>query len=435
MNITWMNIDKTTKSSDVERGFLACCAKDSERLIHAISEGVSADWFAINLHSQIWESCVRNQTDDLIDVAVSTDKHIDAPYEKIISVFEAVDTSAGYLGYYKTLTENYRLRQIRTSLLSAIDKTTEAVFSDEILSDLDRDITRLQQQDLKTLRAGTEVLKSAQARILLRQHSDGKDFGIRTGLRALDMYTKGGWKPSQLICVAARTGLGKTAFAVQMAIAAMEEEKKVYFVNMEMEAEEVMHRMQSHKSDCAIFPIEDGTASASEKDRWNKADEWLNRTQRDEFLWLDDEAGLSVSHIRARARKLAKKGLDIIIIDYIQIISSEKGQERQSNYERVSYASRMFKILAKELKIPVVILAQLKRDADEIGREPKLSDLKESGAIEQDTDIVLFVWKNKKETDERKLKVAKQRNGKVGKNISLTFYGATSKFKPEATLH
>jgi replicative DNA helicase len=265
-----------------------------------------------------------------------------------------------------------------------------------------------------------------------RKKSGSSVVGISSGIQKLDLMTKG-WKKSQLIVVAARTSVGKTAFSVELSNAAIKDGKKTYFASLEMEGEEVMQRMQSNLAEVPVAPIEDNTASESEMEKWNNATKWLKKNEN-ETLWIDDESSLCFSQIRARARKIARKGLDFMVVDYVQIISSERGRESERDYNRVSYASRMMKVLARELGIPIILLAQLSRKADEREGAPKLSDLKESGSLEQDADIVLLLWKKETAPDERVLTIAKQRNGRVG-DIELSFDGATSKFKRKPVLN
>jgi replicative DNA helicase len=424
-----MSIDKTS-NIEAERGFLASVGVDNNKLVEAIANKVTEEWFSEPLHQMIWKSAVKNQDDECIDIAVMTD--LNDQWNEVQEVFASVDTSVGFRTFLRELKETYKKKQIRKMTLKTLDDLNDGVDSSVILSETDKELTKLAQEQMSSVRTGTEVLASAEKNLIERQNLGDGLQGIPSGIRKLDMYTKGFKKGNNV--VAARTGMGKTAFAVECAVSCLRENKKLYFVNLEMEAEDLITRMQCNIADVAVFPIEDNTASEGQKKRWQESINFLDKSKREETLWFDDEAGLTFSQIRARARKLARKGLDMMIVDYVQIINSEAGKEDETNYNRVSYASRQFKVLSKELGIPIILLGQLARRADEDGRRPKLSDLKESGGLEQDADLVLFIWKKETTSNNVILSIGKQRNGPTNKDIDLVFDGAKSSFRPPTTL-
>lgn len=434
MNITLMNTERTTTSrEDVEQGFLSCIGLSGERLIDAIAEGVNDDWFTREIHRKIWNLCKKFEGDDCIDVSVMTCQDLDEDERsEAMHIFGLCDTPTGFWIYFKELKDLTKKRNLQKFAYEILDQINHKHESESIVSYADRELTKMAQVEVKTLRSGTEVVLSAEKRLAERKESGSSIVGIRSGIQKLDMYTKG-FKKAQLVIVAARTSVGKTAFSVELANAALREGKRTYYVSLEMEAEEVMQRMQSNLSEIPIAPIEDCTASASQVAKWNDATAWLTKKDN-ETLWIDDEPSLTFGQIRARARKLARRGLDYMIVDYAQIISSEKGKESESSYNRVSYVSRMMKVLSRELGIPVILLAQLSRKADEREGKPRLSDLKESGSLEQDADIVLLLWKKDLDPEGRILTVAKQRNGKLG-DIELKFDGACSKFHRPTVLN
>lgn len=423
----------TTSREDIEQGFLSCIGLSGERLIDAIAEGVDEAWFTRASHQKLWKLCKSFEGDDMIDISVLTSKELDDE-ERVEAqhIFGVCETPTSFWIYFKELKELTKKRELQKFAYEILDSIGQKEESETIISFADRRLTKMAQVEVKTLRSGTEVVLSAEKRLAERQESGSSIVGVKSGIQKLDMYTKG-FKKSQLIIVAARTSVGKTAFSVELANAALREGKRTYYVSLEMEAEEVMQRMQSNLAEVPVAPIEDCTASATDVEKWKSATEWL--TKRDnETLWIDDEPSLTFGQIRARARKLARRGLDYMIVDYAQIISSEKGKESESSYNRVSYVSRMMKVLSRELGIPIILLAQLSRKADEREGKPRLSDLKESGSLEQDADIVLLLWKKDLDPEGRILTVAKQRNGKLG-DIDLLFDGATSKFKRKPVLN
>lgn len=435
MNTTLMNTEVITTSSreDIERGFLSCVSLSPEKLIDSIADRVTEDWFTRAFHKKVWRLAMKHQGDEMLDIAIRTDPELDDDErEEAAYIFESCDTPIAYNHYFTQLRESTRNRELQKYAYRILDMITEKQDADTILSQCDKELTKLQQVEIKTLRSGTEVVVSAEERLEERKKSGSSVVGISSGIQKLDLMTKG-WKKSQLIVVAARTSVGKTAFSVELSNAAIKDGKKTYFASLEMEGEEVMQRMQSNLAEVPVAPIEDNTASESDTEKWNNATKWLKKNEN-ETLWIDDESSLCFSQIRARARKLARKGLDFMVVDYVQIISSERGRESERDYNRVSYASRMMKVLARELGIPIILLAQLSRKADEREGAPKLSDLKESGSLEQDADIVLLLWKKETAPEERVLTIAKQRNGRVG-DIELSFDGATSKFKRKPVLN
>lgn len=434
MNTTLMSTEQTTTSrEDIEQGFLSCIGLSGERLIDAVAEGVDESWFTRASHQRLWNLCKSFEGDDMVDISVLTSSELDsAERDEAQLIFSRCDTPTGFWIYFKELKDLVKKRELQKYAYKILDSIEERQESDQIVAFCDGELTKMQQVEVKTLRSGTEVVIEAEKRLAERQESGTSIIGIKSGIQRLDLYTKG-FKKSQLVIVAARTSIGKTAFSVELAIAALNEGRKTYYVSLEMEAEEVMQRMQSNLSGVPVAPIEDCTAKATDVERWKNATEWLKKKDH-ETLWIDDEPSLCFSQIRARARKLSRKGLDYMIVDYAQIISSERGKESESAYNRVSYISRMFKVLARELGIPVILLAQLSRKADERDGKPRLSDLKESGSLEQDADIVIFLWKKDDSPEERQLNIAKLRNGKLG-DIELLFDGATSKFTRKPVLN
>lgn len=432
MVITFKNTDRTLENSDAERGLLACCGISTETL-HEAMDQVRSEWFTIPLHQQIWEKLVEvSDQGDCLDLIVQLEMPPEQQ-EEIRSVFEAVETVGHWKSYFGKVYDSFRYRKVKKFVFELTDMVNEGTRIDEILNHADRGATELLQSDSTKIRTGAEVVQSTIERIKERREN-GVVSGIKSGVSQLDFMTQG-FKAGQLIIVAARTSMGKTAYAVDVAVSALRQEKRLYFISLEMEAEEVMQRMQVNHSGVPIKPIEDDTATAEQKQKFSATCKFFNKEKAKETLWIDDDSCLSFMQIRSRGRKLARKGLDMIIVDYAQIVQSDPGRERESDYVRVSHVSRSMKILARELGIPVILLAQLSRKADEPGRAPRLSDLKESGGLEQDADIVLGLWRRDDEKiEERTLSVLKQRNGRVGE-IDLRFLAHLQKFTSQPRLN
>ena len=256
MNTTLMNLEQTTISrEDIERGFLACVGLSGDRLIDAVAEGVNEEWFTRGIHQKVWNLCKKYEGDDMIDVSVLCDKEIEKDERSDVElIFQSCDTPASFWIFYKELREATRKRELQKYAYQILDSINAREESEQIVSFCDRELTKMQQVEIKTLRSGTEVVMSAEKRLAERQESGSSIIGVKSGIQKLDMYTKG-FKKSQLIILAARTSVGKTAFSVELANAALREGKRTYYVSLEMEAEEVMQRMQSNLSEVPLSLI------------------------------------------------------------------------------------------------------------------------------------------------------------------------------------
>jgi len=262
----------------------------------------------------------------------------------------------------------------------------------------------------------------------IKNHAKGLT-GISTGLAKLDTMTSG-FQNSDLIVLAARPSMGKTALALSVAAHMVAQGHTVGFFSLEMSAEQLTLRLLSIESSIPHHSIRNAQISS---------DEWLTLTSvaghlAERKLFIDDTPLLTTMDLRAKARKLkADHNLSVIVIDYLQLISSSKKHENR--HQEVSEISRTLKALAKELNIPVIALSQLSRAVDSrMDKRPMLSDLRESGAIEQDADIIMFLYRDivyNPETENpnsAELIIGKQRNGPTG-TIFLNFIRELTKFE------
>ena len=262
----------------------------------------------------------------------------------------------------------------------------------------------------------------------------GEITGVPSGYYDIDRLTAG-FHENELIIIAARPAMGKTAFAVNLAVnMAMNAKKTVALFNMEMGAEQLISRMLSSVGQIEASKLRTGKL---EHQDWKRVNEAISRLA-DTKIFIDDTPGMTVSEIRAKCRRLANSedGLDIVIIDYLQLISGSARYAGQRQQE-VSEISRSLKTMAMELNIPVIALAQLSRSVE--GREdkrPLLSDLRESGSIEQDADIVAFLYRddyyNKESaidenTSKSEFIISKHRSGPTA-TVNLIFKRDTSSF-------
>jgi len=264
----------------------------------------------------------------------------------------------------------------------------------------------------------------------LHEHR-GQLLGIPTGLSQLDALL-GGLQPSDLIILAARPSVGKTSFQLNIAQhAAVHQGKKVAIFSLEMSQEQLAIRLLSSETGINPRPLQTGFVDETD---WSKIATVMN-SMATASMWIDDSPALSVMELRTKARRLESEqhGLDLIIVDYLQLMHSSTPNKDNNRVQEVSEISRGLKQLARELKVPVLALSQLSRSVEQRGSaEPRLSDLRESGSIEQDADVVIFLYRDSEQNPEAeveliKAKVAKHRNGPIGE-VPLQFRKANTRF-------
>ena len=356
--------------------------------------------------------------------------------EYLSEVLEAVPTAANAEYYIKLVEDAAMLRRL---IEVSTDITTNAYQSDgninETLDDAERKILGIVKNRRSTeFRTIKEVLDSTQANLEKLAATKGEVTGLPTGWYDIDNITTG-LQANQLIIIAARPAMGKTAFALNLATnVAINTNKTVALFNLEMGAEQLASRMLS-----SLGQIE-GKKLATGKllnDDWKRINEAVSQLS-DAKMYMDDTPGITIGEIRSKCRRLAssEEGLGLVIIDYLQLISSSTnyGANRQ---QEVSDISRSLKTMALELNIPVIALAQLSRAVDaRENKRPLMSDLRESGSIEQDADIVAFLYRddyyNKESaidanTSISEFIIAKHRNGPTA-TIELLFKRDTSTF-------
>ena len=255
--------------------------------------------------------------------------------------------------------------------------------------------------------------------------------GVPTGFTDLDKMT-GGLQPSDLLIIAGRPGGGKTAWMLTLANnAALQYKKRVAIFSLEMSNEQVVQRLISQQTGIDSQRLRTGKLTDEDWPLFTHAIEVLGDTR----IYLDDTPALSPLQLRTKCRRLEMEfGLDLVIVDYLQLMSSESRNENR--VQEVSYISRSLKQLARELKVPLIAAAQLSRAVEQrADKEPQLSDLRESGSLEQDSDIVMFIYRDEKDPATQNvthLKVAKHRNGPVG-TIDLIFRSNLTRFENAAT--
>jgi len=335
-------------------------------------------------------------------------------------------------------------KHLQRELIRISTETIRDSFEDttDVFDQLDRAEQNLFQISETNLRKKTQLMEDIIHTVLqqidaARKH-DSTYTGVPSGFSELDSIT-GGWQKSDLIVVAARPGMGKTAFVLSMARnMAVEYNKPVAFFSLEMTSEQLVTRLLSSESELSANQLRKGQLQSYQ---WEQLNARINKLVRAP-LYIDDTPALSVFELRAKCRRLkAQHDIQMIIVDYIQLMTS--GQEGKGNREQeISTISRSLKSLSKELGVPVIALSQLNRSVEtrpNTSKKPQLSDLRESGAIEQDADLVLFIYRpeyykltedeNGNSTEGKAMIiVGKHRNGATGE-IRLRFVSNFARFE------
>ncbi len=365
----------------------------------------------------------------------------------IVDLSSHVASSAHIEYHARILAQKYLARQLITfaSIIEtkAFDETVDV---DELMQEAEGSLFELSQKNMRqdytqidpVIKQAMEILQKAAA------NTTGLT-GIPTGYSGLDNMTSG-WQNSDLIIIAGRPAMGKTAFALSLAKnIAIDAEIPVAFFSLEMSNVQLMNRMLSNVCEVSGKKIMNGQLDDGE---WKRLDRNVRRLQG-KPMYVDDTPGMSIFELRTKARRLVReKGVRIIMIDYLQLMNAN-GAKFGSRQEEVSTISRSLKGLAKELDIPIIALSQLNRTVENRdgieGKRPQLSDLRESGAIEQDADMVIFVhrpeyyhiYDDGKGNDLHgmaQIIIAKHRKGGTG-DVLLNFRGELTRFEnPEDTI-
>ena len=348
----------------------------------------------------------------------------------ISSLLNTVPTAV-HIEYYGRIVERH------ATLRRLIDAGTEIVgigFQDKVdtedaLDAAERALFEVSQnRQTKDFQSIADVLDRYFDQIDYLQQNRGDVVGVPTGYTDLDQLT-GGLQRSDLLILAARPSMGKTAFALGLAYgAAVQHGRSVGIFSLEMSADQLVQRLLATETGVDSHRLRLGMIDDSEWDRISRAFGRLSEAK----IYIDDAANASIMDVRSKARRLqAERGLDLLIVDYQQLMSGRRSENR---VQEISEISRGLKGLARELNVPVIALSQLSRAVEtRSDHRPMLSDLRESGSIEQDADIVMFIYRDEKydENSDKKgiaeIIIAKHRNGPVG-SINLRFFDRTARF-------
>jgi len=437
-------------SQEAEESLLGCLLIDKDSIIK-IADNISADDFYRDNHKLIFEAIkdlYNNQ--EPIDVITLSNKLEDKKKLSVVGgrsylakLSNAVATAGNVVNYANIIQKKATLRRLQQAAAD-ISKISfnEDQDIDNILDEAESTVFSVSKKYLKNTFAPIDsLLNEAFDRIDDLHKYSGKLRGLPTGFADLDNLLAGLQK-SDLIILAARPSVGKTSFAMDIARqAAIKSKEGVGIFSLEMSKEQLVDRMLCSQANVSLWKMRTGNLSDKEEDNdFAKIGEAMGKLA-EAPIYIDDSGSLSIMEIRTKARRLQmEKGLGLIVIDYLQLMEG-RGRYSDNRVQEIAEISRGLKSIARELNIPILALAQLSRAVEQTSPAiPKLSHLRDSGSIEQDADIVMFIYRKAadrsfnpndlpmEERHKAEIYVAKHRNGPTGK-VDLYFDETTVSFK------
>jgi replicative DNA helicase len=348
----------------------------------------------------------------------------------ITEVSSSVPTTANLESYIRIVEEKSLLRRlIKASTAIIEDSYNKQGKVEDVLDSAEKKIFDIAEKrsssDFEPL---SKVLERGFLEIERLFNNKGEITGVGSGFADLDAKTSG-FQKGDMVLIAARPSMGKTTFALNIAEhAALREGKSVVIFSLEMSKEQLAYKLLCSEANVDLLKLRTGALEDKDWENIARATGPLSKAK----IYIDDTAGVSVMEMRSKCRRLKLEyGIDMILIDYLQLMSGSNSESRQ---QEVSEISRSIKALAKEMECPVIALSQLSRAPEQrADHRPMLSDLRESGSIEQDADVVMYLYRDEyynKETEDKNIAeciIAKQRNGPVG-TVKMVFIGQLSKF-------
>lgn len=435
---------------DVEKRVLGSLMIDSD-VYTIVGEMLTPETFYDPRHQHIYEAIqklsLQESPVDMITVADMLAKMGKleavggAPY--IVELANDTPSSAGVEYHAKIIAQKAMSRQLISYSANIQTKAfDESQDVDELMADAEGQLFEITQKNMKKdFESIGNIVVQAEDALLKASKNTGGITGIPTGYTDLDDVTSG-WQPSDLVIIAGRPAMGKTAFALSLARnIAVDYNIPIAFFSLEMSNVQLANRLISNVCEIEGKKLLNGQL---DKDEWTRYDQRIQRL-KDAPIYVDDTPGMSIFELRSKARRLVReKGVRVLMIDYLQLMNAT-GAKFGSRQEEVSTISRSLKGLAKELDVPVLALSQLNRSVEGRegkgfeGKRPQLSDLRESGAIEQDADMVAFVhrpeyyhiYEDEQGRDLRgmaQIIIAKHRKGAT-KDVLLNFAGQYTRFQ------
>jgi replicative DNA helicase len=356
----------------------------------------------------------------------------------ITELSSSVPTTANLSAYLKIVSDKSTLRKLIKASTAIIEESyTNQSQVEDVVDIAEKKIFSIaEKRTTKDFESLGDVLERGFAQI--EKIFNNKDVltGVGSGFTDLDAKTSG-FQSGDMILIAARPSMGKTTFALNIAEhAALREHKSVVIFSLEMSKEQLAYKLLCSEANVDMLKLRTGTLEDKDWENIAMAAGPLSKAK----VYIDDTAGVTVMEMRSKCRRLKiEYGIDLIVIDYLQLMSGGAGSDNRQ--QEVSEISRSIKALAKEMECPVIALSQLSRAPEQrADHRPMLSDLRESGSIEQDADIVMFLYRDEyynKETEDKNIGeciIAKQRNGPVG-TARLAWLGQYSKFGNLDVIH
>lgn len=428
------NLRKMPFSMEAEQSVLGSIIIDPEKLKDVISE-IRCDDFYLSQHACIYQA--------MRDIFVRPDSHLDevtlldeitknGTYDEaggksyIMTLAKSVPSISNLFDYVKIIKEKSVLRR----LINASEEISQMAFTaegnaEDILDKSEQLIFDIaQKNDTKGFSHIRDIILENYRHLEELQKSGESALGTPTYFSGIDKLLVGMGK-GDLVILGARPGVGKTSLALNVASnVALRTKKTVAIFSLEMSCEQLVSRMLASEALIDSYKMRKGNL---EKDDWEKLARAAGVLAETDIL-IDDTSGISVTGMKAKLRRI--KNLGLVVIDYLQLMSSDKRSDNR--VQEVSDISRNLKLLAKELQVPVITCAQLSRTSEKENKKPVLSDLRDSGAIEQDADIIMFLSRDYYKNDPDKENVAdciiaKNRHGSTG-TVTLGWYGQFTKF-------
>lgn len=394
-------------------------------------ETLTSDRFFLQKHGKIFDAIKELASSEVaIDITTLTSKLKDknilneiGGVEYLSEILELTPTAANVDSYIKIVEDKSILRNLinEATEIATLGYTNEYSVTETLDKAESKILSVVKNRKSSEFKQIPEVLNEIQENLEKLASNKGKISGLPSGFYDLDNLTDG-FHENELIIIAARPAMGKTALALNMATnVALKSKKSVIIFTLEMRAEQLVSRMISSLGQVEAKKIQNGSLDSKDWQRVNEAMSQLSETN----IYIDDSPGITIGDIKAKARRVASndENLGMILIDYLTLIGS-MGRYAGNRQQEVSEISRALKMLALELKIPVVTLAQLSRTPElRENKRPVLSDLRESGSIEQDADIVAFIYRDDYYNEASKIDdnmskteiiIRKNRSGRVG---------------------
>jgi replicative DNA helicase len=438
--------DRTApRAPEAEQAVIAAMLMDTDAILRA-SEHVDDTMFYDERHRRIFRAMIAiSQRSEVVDPVTLGNEltrrgELDASggKEYIGELIDAVPTAANVEYHAKIVKEKALLRRlIETSTTIITEAFQGRATAEELLDDAEQRIFQVsQQRGLQGFTRVKELMWPTMERIEALQRGGKTITGVASGFTDLDELTSG-FQPSDLVIVAARPSMGKTALVLNIAqYAAIEKNVPIALFSLEMSKESLVQRMLTAEGRVDAQKMRKGLLRDEDYSRLARAAGILSGAP----IWIDDSAAITLLEIRSKARRLkADQDIGMVVIDYLQLIQGPSSSE--SRQQEISQISRSLKALAKELAVPVIALSQLSRAPEQRAGDhrPQLSDLRESGAIEQDADLVMFIYRQElydgaTDKDGNSLEgraeviIGKQRNGPIGL-VNLFFHKAYTRFE------